>query len=59
MRSVASGGARREMVVLPAPETPANRKAFPLRMALAECKRNPPCLARTRVCTMRRTASME
>ena len=59
MSKVASGGASREIVVFPAPETPANKNALPLRTALAECRRNPPCLASTSVCTMRSTASME
>ena len=35
MRSVASVGARREIVVFPAPETPAKRNARLFRMALA------------------------
>src|SRR5215470_1695166 len=47
------------MVVLPASDAPANRNALPLRIALAECSKNPPCLASVSVCTIRRTESIE
>src|SRR5450432_4114597 len=40
--NVASAGASREIVVLPAPDTPAKRNARPFRMALAACTRNSP-----------------
>jgi hypothetical protein len=47
------------MVVFPAPDTPANRKARPLRTALAACTRKPPSRANRSECSMRNTASME
>jgi hypothetical protein len=56
--SVTSGGARREIVVLPAPDTPEKRNARPLRTALAECTRNHPRPANIRLCTMRMTESI-
>ena len=59
MRTVASGGARRDIVVLPAPETPAKRNARLFRIALAAWSRKPPCSARTSECVMRRTVSIE
>ena len=47
------------MVVFPAPETPENRNARPLRMALEACTRKPPLRASSSVCTMRSTESSE
>jgi hypothetical protein len=57
--SATSGGARRQMVVFPAPETPANRKARPLRTALAAWTSKPPSRANMSECSMRYTASIE
>src|SRR6266853_1137560 len=56
---VMSGGASRVIVVLPAPDTPENRYAWPSQMALAACSRNPPRCARIRLCRMRSTESRE
>ena len=58
MRSATFAGANDEIVVFPAPDTPINKNAFPLRIALAECSRNPPCFARTSECTIRNTESI-
>ena len=57
--SVASGGASRERVVFPAPETPANRKARPLRHGAGSVHQKPPCLASNSECRMRNAASIE
>ena len=59
MRTSASGGASRESVVFPAPETPANRNARPFRTALAACTRKPPWRASNSECRMRSTPSIE
>src|SRR5271155_3085975 len=47
------------MVVLPAPDIPANKNARSLRTALAACTRKPPSSAKTRECAMRKTVSIE